>query len=55
MRANLRARNRAVNTYMGILVITLVGSFAALYIVHIAIEVPFSALASHTYEIDSNL
>lgn len=55
MRVNLRARNRTINTYMGILMITLVGSFAALYIVHIAIDVPFSTLAAHTYEIDSSL
>lgn len=56
MKANMRSRNLALNSYIGILAVTIVGSFATLYIVHVAIDVPFSAFASPAaYDIGSSL
>lgn len=56
MKANLRSRNLAINSYLGILVVTVVGAFMTLLIIHIAIDVPFSAFASpQAYAIDSSL
>jgi hypothetical protein len=56
MRETLQFRNLALNSYISIFVITLVGSFAALYIVHIANDVPFSRFATPSaYAIDSSL
>ena len=56
MKANMRTRNLAVNSYVGILAITIVGSLATLYIVHVAYEAPLSAFASPaTYDIGVNL
>lgn len=55
MRRNLRVRNLAVNTYFGALVITIVGSIAAIYIVHIGLDAAFPSFNTHAYEIESNL
>ena len=56
MKANLRSRNIAINSYVGMLAITLVGGFATLLIVHVANDVPLSAFTSVTaYAIDSSL
>lgn len=56
MKANLRSRNIAINSYVGILAVTVVAGFAALFVVHIAIDVPFTAFASPSaYTIDSSL
>jgi hypothetical protein len=56
MKANMRSRNLAVNSYLGALAVTVVGSLATLYIVHVAIDVPFSSFATpQAYAIDSSL
>jgi len=56
MKANLRARNRPVDTYISVLIVTLVGSAAALFILHVALDVPFKAFASpQAYAIDSSV
>jgi hypothetical protein len=56
MKANLRQRNVALNSYMSILAITVVAGFATLYIVHVAIDVPFTAFASPSaYDIGVSL
>ncbi len=56
MQGNLRTRNIAINSYLGILITTLVGACAALIILHVANDVPFKAFASaDTYTIDSSL
>lgn len=56
MKENMRSRNLSVNSYMGALAVTIVGSLAALYIIHVAIDVPFKAFASpQAYEIGSTL
>ena len=36
----------AVNSYVAILVVTIVASFATIYIIHIAHNLPFKAFAS---------
>jgi hypothetical protein len=56
MRETLQFRNRALNSYISIFIVTLVGSFATLYIVHVANDVPFKAFATPAaYAIDSSL
>ncbi len=56
MKTNLRTRNLAINSYLGVLAITLVGGFATLIIVHIINDVPLKAfLVPQTYAIDSIL
>lgn len=56
MKANLRSRNIAINSYLGILAVTVVGGFATLLIIHVAIDVPVSAFAMPSaYAIDSSL
>jgi hypothetical protein len=53
MKANIRSRNIGVNSYVGMFIVTLVGSFATLFILHIAHNVPFKAFAStEIYAID---
>lgn len=46
MKANLRSRNISINAYVGMLIVTIVASFATLCIVRVANEVPFRAFAS---------
>jgi hypothetical protein len=54
MKPNIRSRNIEVNTYVGMLIVTIVSSLAALFILHIAIEVPFATFASASaYDIGS--
>ena len=56
MRDNLRSRNLAVNSYVGMLAITVVGAFASFYIIHIANDVSLTAFVSpDTYAIGPNL
>ncbi len=56
MRENLRYRNLGVNSYLGILGVTVVGGLATLFIVHVAIDVPFKTLVlPEAYAIDSSL
>ena len=53
MKANIRSRNIGVNAYVGIFIVTLVGGFATLFILHVAHDVPFKAFAStDIYAID---
>lgn len=56
MKANIRFRNRQVNTFVGMLVVAIAGSIATFYLLHVIWEVPFTAFASPTaYEIGSTL
>ncbi len=56
MNGKLRTRNLALDSYMSILVVAIVGGFAALFIVHVAIDVPFSSFAlPQAYAIDSSV
>jgi hypothetical protein len=56
MKANLRSRNIAINSYVGMLAITLVGGFATILILHVINDVPLSTFASTaTYQINSSL
>lgn len=56
MKANMRTRNLALNSYLGILAVTVVGSIATIYIVHVAIDAPLSAFASPAaYDINVSL
>ena len=56
MSENMRSRNIAINSYVGMLVVALVGGLATLFIVHVAYETPFSAFASPSaYEINVSL
>ena len=56
LKANIRSRNIAVNSYVGMLFITVVGAMAVFYILHVAFDVPFKTfLASSTYAIDPSL
>lgn len=55
LKPNLRSRNVALNSYVGMLVVTMVASIATVYIIHVAIDVPFTAfLTPATYAIDSS-
>lgn len=56
MRDTLQFRNRSINSFFGILAITIVGGLAALYIIHIANDAPFANLVTaSTYDIDTAL
>ena len=56
LKENLRSRNLGLDSYMSILAITIVGSLATFYILHVALDVPFKTfLASSTYAIDPSL
>lgn len=56
MKETLQFRNLTINSYMGILAVTIVGGAATLFIVHVANDVPLAAFASPTaYAIDSSL
>ncbi len=46
MKANMRSRNIAVNSYVGILAITIVGSIATLYLVRVTLDLPLSVFVS---------
>ena len=53
MKANIRSRNLALNSYIGILAITIIGGFATLFLIHVIQEVPFKTFAqATTYELD---
>ena len=53
MKENIRSRNIGINSYVAIFIVTLVGSFATLFIVHVATDMPFKAFASaDVYEIN---
>ncbi len=55
LKPNLRSRNIALNSYVGMLVVTIVASLATIYIIHVAIDVPFAVFVSPaTYAIDSS-
>ena len=45
MKANIRSRNLALNAYLGILAITIIGGFATLFLIHVIQEVPFKTFA----------
>jgi hypothetical protein len=54
MKANLRSRNIAINSYVGMLAITVVGAFAVLFILHIANDIPLKTyFTADAYAIDS--
>lgn len=56
MRQNLGLRNLELDTYMSILIVTIVASFATFLIIHVAIDVPFqSFFLPSAYAIDSSL
>ncbi len=56
MTESIHFRNVAINSYVGIFAITVIGGFATLYIVHVANDVPFSAFATPAaYAIDASL
>ncbi|MDB5195384.1 MAG: hypothetical protein JWO84_568 [Parcubacteria group bacterium] len=56
MRETLQFRNLTINSYMSILIVTLVGGAATLYIVHVANNVPLSLFTTaEAYTIDSSL
>lgn len=56
MKANLRSRNIAINSYLGMLAVTVVGGFATMFILHLINDVPLSVFVSTaTYQIDSSL
>jgi hypothetical protein len=40
MKDNLRSRNIQVNSYIGMLVVAMVATFACFYIIHVANNVP---------------
>lgn len=56
MKGKLRTRNLAIDSYMSILIVTIVAGLATLFIVHVAIDVPFKAFVQpQAYAIDSSL
>ena len=56
MSGNIRTRNLEINSYLGILAVTVVGGFATLFIVHVAYETPLSAFVSPSaYELNVSL
>lgn len=50
MKQNIRFRNRQINTVVGMFVVTVFASIAAISILKVALEVPFSAFAT-SYDI----
>jgi len=44
MKANIRSRNIVVNSYIGILLITMTGALATFFILHVAYDAPLSAV-----------
>ena len=53
MKANIRSRNIGINSYIGIFIVTLVGSFATIFILHVVNDVPFKAFAqTDLYRVD---
>ena len=53
MKANIRSRNLALNAYLGILAITIIGGFATLFLIHVIQEVPFKTFAqANAYVLD---
>ena len=56
MKANIRSRNIAVNSYVGIFIVTLVAGLSTFFILHVLYDMPFKAFASRDlYSIDSSL
>jgi hypothetical protein len=56
MKTNMRSRNIAINSYVGMLAVTVVAGFATLFLVHLILEVPLSVFASSdVYSIDTSL
>ncbi len=52
MKDNMRTRNIAVNSYIAMFIITLVGGFSALFLLHVIHDVPLQTFASaQTYDI----
>ena len=45
MKANIRSRNLALNSYIGILAVTIIGGFATLFLIHVIQDVPFKTFA----------
>ena len=54
MRENMRSRNIGVNSYIGVFIVTLVGTLSSMYLLHIIYDAPFKAFASpDLYQFDT--
>lgn len=55
MKANIRSRNIGINSYIGIFIVTLVGSLSTFFLLHVIYDAPFKAFASpQAYALDSD-
>jgi hypothetical protein len=54
MKANLRSRNIGINSYIGIFIVTLVGTICSMFLLHIIYEAPLKVFASpDLYQFDT--
>lgn len=54
MKANIRSRNIGINSYIGMFIVTLVGSLSTFFLLHVIYDAPFKAFASReAYVLDS--
>lgn len=55
MKANIRSRNIGINSYIGIFIVTLVGSLSTFFLLHVIYDAPFKAFASpQAYALDAD-
>jgi hypothetical protein len=55
MKANIRSRNIGVNSYIGMFIVTLVGTLSTMFLLHVIYDAPFKAFASpDLYQFDTN-
>ena len=54
MKANIRSRNIGVNSYIGMFIVTLVGTLSTMFLLHVIYDAPFKVFASpDLYQFDS--
>lgn len=54
MKANMRTRNIGINSYVGVFIVTLVGTISSMFLLHVIYDAPLKVFASpDLYQFDT--